>query len=255
LISTDFYFNNKESVDLEVYLVKMSTGFFTSPFLSDKEIIEEEVIGVDKPYFFGTHRKPLILNLTLSTLDNLWTIEKRREVARWLDTNTYELFYSHDDKNKLYYCQYIGGIDLNDTGSMQGYIEVQMRCDSPYAYSPFYETVIYDYGSGNTGIYEFYNYSDDIIRPEIEIFSYSDGNMSIQNMTDANSGSFEFTGLFEDEIIYVDCENEVITTSLANTYRYSSFNDKYLFLPRGINRLKINGEIRVTLRYQFKIKG
>jgi phage-related protein len=255
LISTDFYFNNKESVDLEVYLVKMSTGFFTSPFLADKEIIEEEVIGVDKPYFFGTHRKPLILNLTLSTLDNLWTIEKRREVARWLDTNTYELFYSYDDKNKLYYCQYIGGIDLNDTGSMQGYIEVQMRCDSPYAYSPFYETVIYDYGSGNTGIYEFYNYSDETIKPEIEISIYQDGDILIQNMSNANSGSFEFTGLLENEIIYINNELEVIETSLNDTYRYSNFNDNYLSLVRGISRLKVTGNCRIIFKYQFKIKG
>lgn len=120
MIDTDFYYNGQKSTDLGIYLVKLSTGFINTPFLSEKDIIEEKIAGNDKPYFYGVEKQPLILNLTLSPLEGQWTMEKRRELARWLDTNNYEEFYSVDDITKKYYCQYVGGIDLNYTGNMQG---------------------------------------------------------------------------------------------------------------------------------------
>lgn len=254
MLSTDFYYNGQKSVDMGIYLVQLSSGFLSTPFLADKEIIEEKIAGRDKPYLYGVEKQPLVLKLTLSPLEGQWTIEKRRELARWLDTDNYEEFYSVDDITKKYYCQYVSGIDLNYTGSLQGYIEVEMRCDSPWAYSPIY-TQQYDFSVNSMNEFSFINEGDDYCQPEIQIQITEAGGFKIENLSDGNFKPFEFTGLVKDEIIYVNNELEFIETSLQDIYRYSNFNDNYLNLKRGVNRLKVTGKCRIELRYQFKVKG
>lgn len=254
MLSTDFYFNGVKSTDLGVYLVKLSTDFTKTPFLFEKEIIEESITGRDKPYFYGINKKPLTLKLVLSCVDGYWTYEKRRELARWLCTDNYELFYSTDNIEKWYYCQYVGGIDLSINSILQGYIEVEMRCDSPYAYSPIFTKDI-DLSNVETPVvFEFENLGDVDLKPEMWITAI-DTNIKIENLTYANIPPFEFNDILNNETIYIDNENEIIETDLSDTYRYDNFNDNYLILKRGVNRLQITGKCKLSFRWQYKILG
>jgi phage-related protein len=255
MLSTDFFYNGKKSIDLGVYLVKLNNDYTVTPFLADKEIVEEEIAGNDKPYYFGVKRKPLKLKLILSCLEDQWTIDKRRDLARWLNVNSYELFYSLDNPNKWYYCQYVGGIDLNYLGTLQGYIEVEMRCDGSYPYSPIYGKVLTFSETTEPQIFEFTNDGDLDLQPQLWIEKVGDGDIEIQNLTYGDLPMFKFTGLLNQETVYIDNENEIIETDLTGHYRYVNFNDGYLSLKRGVNRLKVTGNGVLQFRWQYKILG
>lgn len=252
--STDFYFNGGKSVDKSVYLVNINSGMQTTPFLSEKEVISDQIVGNDIPYVYGTKRSPLVVELTLSTLDKKWTYEKRREIARWLDTDTFEEFYSVDDVHKKYYLQYVGGIDLTHNTTQQGYITVRMLNISPFSYSPVY-TKSYDLADiSSPTVIEFKCDSDNILKPELWIEKIGVGDLSIVNLSDGGM-EFKFTGLHDLEQIYVDNKHRHIETDVVGLYRYDSFNDGYLELPRGLNRLEVTGRCKLTFRYQFETKG
>jgi len=58
--------------------------------------------------------------------------------------------------------------------------------------------------------------------------------------------------LQNDESIYINCERQEIISDLDNINRYNIFNDNYLELPYGVNNLRIEGNCKLQLRYQFR---
>ena len=102
-------------------------------------------------------------------------------------------------------------------------------------------------------IIEFDNQGDDILYPELQIIKFSNGNLTIKNLT--NGGKiFQFNNLVNNEIIYIDNQNRDIISNLYDT-RLDDFNNNYLDLVRGINRLEVVGACKLDFRYQFIIKG
>lgn len=252
--SVSFHYNGKNSDDLGIYLVKLETNMVRDPFLGEREIISEQIIGNDQPYLYDTKTSPLKATLTLSLLEGLWTTAKRRAIADWLVTENFELFYSTDDINKRYYLMYEDGIDLFTNGNQQGYIEVSFMNISPYTYSPVY-TVDHDLSliSVPTTI-QFTNDGDTLLKPEIWITKYGAGDFSIKNLTDGNR-EFKFTGLADQEVVYVDNKDRYIESDIPLTYRYDEFNGNFLFLVKGINSLEVTGSAYLSFRYEYELKG
>lgn len=87
--------------------------------------------------------------------------------------------------------------------------------------------------------------------PEIWITKLGHGDFSIIN-TSHNNETFKFTNLVDQELLYVNNENQDIQTSNPVVYRYKDFNDNYLSFPVGRNVLKISGNAKIKFRYQFK---
>lgn len=249
-----FYYNGKRSSDLGVYLVNLENGLKSTRFLSDKQIISEKIAGNDTPYIFGVERSPLTYTLILTCIEEKWTLDKRREIARWLDTDTFEEFYAEDAKDKRYYFQYQGGIDLTHNAAEDGYIQVEMLNISPYAYSPFQQKR-YDLSTITTPtIIEFENNGDMNVKPELWITKIGNGDLTIRNLS--NSGKpFTFTGIVDREELYIDNKNRHIETDLIDTYRYDNFSHNYLDLVRGVNRLEVTGACYLSFKWQYVIKG
>lgn len=248
-----FHYNGKHSEDIGVYLVNLDSGLKTTRFLAERTIISEQIPDNPIPYVYGVQDSPLNFTLTLSCLDNKWTFEKRREVARWLDTKQFEEFYSEDNPSKRYYFMYEGGIDLTYGGELTGYIQVQMRNISPYTYSPVYTKII-DCSLQDITEFTFTNDGDDLLYPELEIYKVGAGDLSIINFTNGGK-EFKFTGLADKETVYVDNLNHHIESDLGNILRYDNFNHNYLELPTGVNTLKVIGKCRVKIKYQLILKG
>lgn len=252
--SVYFYFNNRKSSELGIYLVNIESGLKSTRFLSEKQIISEVIAGNDVPYVYGAQRSPLTFTLTLACLEEKWTIDKRREIARWLDTDTFEEFYSTDCIDKRYYFRYQGGIDLTHNGSEDGYIQVEMINIAPYAYSPVQQKRFDMSSITSPTIIEVENNGDGILTPEIWIEKINDGNLSLINLNDSGK-EFKFTNLYSNEAVYVDCKLRHIETDMVDMYRYDSFNGNYLKLLQGKNRIQVSSPCKLLFQFQYVIKG
>lgn len=97
----------------------------------------------------------------------------------------------------------------------------------------------------------FDNRGDIPCEPEVWITKVNNGDFAIINLSH-NSEEFKFTQLIDQEVVYVNNEQQDIETSLPVTYRYTNFNDNYLSFPIGKNVLRIEGKGNIKFRYQFK---
>ncbi len=253
--SLNFYYNGRHSSEIGVSLVSLNGGMHQTNYLPNKKIFSEKIAGNNTPYVFGSDYDPLEFKLVLACIDGeQWTDSKRREVARWLDTSTFEEFYTEDEPDKYYYFHYQGLVELTRNGVDEGYIEVTMLNDSPYARSPVQEKRYELTNITSPTIIEFENIGDEVIYPEMWIYNMYDGNFQIRNLSNGGK-DFKFINIANAETIYVDNEHHHIETDITLTYRYDNFNNNYLELVRGINRLEVTGACSLLFRYQNYIKG
>jgi phage-related protein len=241
--------------DFNIYIVNIESGLVKSPFLSSQEIIEDYSLNGDIPYYYGTQKKPLELDVTFAKIDGKWTLNQRREFARMLDPDDTEnyLEFNVPEINKIYYVKYTDGIDIYTNGCQQGYLTVKFRCDSPYSYSPLY-VVQNDFSTQDTSTMEFINMGDTKCYTELWINKVGAGDIQIKNITN-NQQIFSLTGLTDNEIVYINNEFGDIETDLVDTLRYTNHNGVYLEMVRGVNRLEITGRCRLKWKYRFTIKG
>ncbi|ALS22317.1 phage tail domain-containing protein [Paenibacillus naphthalenovorans] len=140
----DFYYNGIYSVDMGLINCKIDSGFFEEPFLSERQIKEIIIRGNEKPYFQEVQRSPLEFSLTFA-FEDYYDNVRIREVARWLDQDYYRPFYTSDNPERIFYCMLVSDSQLLHNGLKMGYVQVKFRCDSPYSYSPFKTSKIYDW--------------------------------------------------------------------------------------------------------------
>lgn len=133
----EFSYDGIKSSDMGLLNVQFSGGLFEEPFVADKEIHEIKVRGNDKPYFQGVERSPLVFSLQFAFEDK-YDHEKIRQVARWLDQDYYKPFFTTNNPDRIFYCMLHSSSQLIHNGAKEGYVEIEMRCDSPYSYSPQY---------------------------------------------------------------------------------------------------------------------
>lgn len=139
----EFSYDGIKSSDMGLINVKFSDGLFEESFVAEKEIHEIKIRGRDKPYFQGVERSPLIFSLEFA-FEDYYDHEKIRQVARWLDQDYYKPFFTTDNPDRIFYCMLHSSSTLLHNGLKQGYIEIEFRCDSPYSYSPQYQTEWYE---------------------------------------------------------------------------------------------------------------
>lgn len=253
LESTAFTYNDTHSTEIGVINCKVDSGLFEEGFLPSRSIIEEKIPGRDKPYFKGFDYDPFEFPMTLYFEDGMCQ-EKRRNLAMLLMTNYYKPLIFESNPSRIFYCMYQGDPRLLHNGIEQGYVTITMRCDSPFSYTPFYTTDVYDLSKNNTSGSEIVieNYGHDICEPYIRIEKIGEGNISIVNYSDGGRECKLFNVLNGD-VLNVDCENEQIETEVAGYFKYENHNNKFVRLVKGVNRLKIYGNCRLQFTYQFKL--
>lgn len=249
---TDFYYDGISSMEMGIINVTVSGGLFEESFIAPRKINEVKIPNNDRPYFMGIEREPLEFDLEFAFL-HPYDKALISEVAMWLNQSYYKEFYFTENPNRRFFCILESDSQLVHNGLGQGYVKLKMRCDSPYSYSQEYLTQEVDYSNNvSSGTnYIFMNNGHVDMKPEIWIKKVGDGDVSILN--NANAQSFQFTGLKDKEIVYVDNDREYIQSDIIGQYRYDNFNNRYISLERGRNILTIYGNCKLQFRYRFKL--
>lgn len=248
---THFNFDGEWSYDKGIIKASVNGGLFEDQVIASKSIKEEKIEGRKRPYFYGVERDTLTFPLPIYFDENL-SSEKIREILRWLDKDTYRPFYMIDSPWRVVYAMINESVDSIHNGIKSGYMELQMKTDSPHILTPFTLSEFYSFQENTNGRFiEFENSGDFNCKPIVHIVKRGDGDIKIQNFSNG-TGDFTFTQLDDQERIVVDCENKEIETD-ASVYRYENFSKNYLLFSRGINRLKVIGDCDIWFETEFEI--
>ncbi|MGY5342933.1 phage tail domain-containing protein [Paenibacillus glucanolyticus] len=142
-----FSYAGKKSVDYGIINVTMSSGMYEESLAPSRSIQEVSIKGRDRPYFQGTKKDPLKFNVSFA-FEDTWDTQKIREVTRWLTEQEYyqELYFTNDlgrDPERIFYALFVDDPVLVHNGIREGYVNLTVRCDSPYSYSPIFTSRLY----------------------------------------------------------------------------------------------------------------
>ena len=246
--SLSFQFNNQSSTDYNIINCKIDSGLFQESFFSDREI--KEVITRKSNYLVEVKSSPRILTLTIAFTED-FDEDKLRSVKRWLSTESFSPLVFESMPDMIFYAIVIDSSELMHNG-YSGYINLQMRCKDEYIYSPTFISPIYDLSTNNSSVtIQFINNGDVDCQPMLSLQKIENGNVSIINLSDGGK-EFGLTSLVDNEDLYIDNENESITTSIPNTYRYDNHVGDFINMKRGINNLQCFGKMKFQFKYQFR---
>lgn len=250
--SLHFTYNGVSSRDMGITQISTGSGLFNEQFLPRTTIVEDKVPGKDKPYYVRTEREPLSLPLSI-LFEHPLTDEEARKIKRWLYQDFYKPLIFESLPERIYYVKFIGESRILHNGLLEGYATLEMRCNSPYAYSPVTLSSKWDFSINGANGMEivFDNQGDLDCFPIMYIEKVGQGDLSIVNKT--TNREMKFTGLNNRENLIIDCEYEEIQTDVTGILRYSAHNDVYLYFTRGTNNLQVYGNCKIQFKYQFTL--
>jgi phage-related protein len=255
--SLSFVYNGRSSNEFGIYSVNINSGMQEEHFLPSRTIREQKVRGRDEPYFMGIDHDPLQFDLTFAFQDVL-TIDKAREVARWLSVPYYApmVFEANPDTN--YYCMPVSDSKWVHNCVGQGYITLTFRCNSPWSYSSVFQSRLIDCSTNTSSgtPYTFANDGNLPLMPQIEVEIASGDGFKIVNTS--NGGQYiQFSGLSIGEVLTISCDRRSVDTSLPFTYRYQNMinESKFLEMQVGNNYLLLYGNCKIRFKYQLAFIG
>lgn len=247
-----FEFAGVRSTRFGILNVSVSSGLFTENLISNRTINEVTIRGREKPYFLDVTKDPNSFQVSFY-FEEKWDNKLINEVTKWLDVDYYQPLSFSEDWDKVYYCMPVESTELIHNGLKEGYITLTMRCDSPYAYGRQSTTRWYECVDSPI-TFEVMNLGQKDIYPSIYISKTENGNVEISNLSRANSVT-KINSLVKGEKVIINGENQIIETSLPNTYRYDNFNDFYMPLYVGNNRIQVTGSCKIKLQYRYKFNS
>lgn len=246
-----FTFDGISSEDMGVHIASPNGGLYEETFLPNRRIIETTVAKKDKPYFQRVEHEPL--SFSLSFFIHEWrNRDNLRQIARWLFKDYYKPLYFETNPDRIFYAIVEGSSSLMHNGCKDGYITLNVRCNSAYTYSNVFEA---DYESlvlNPSNSLAIYNEGDMTIKPKVWITkTVSNGSISIEN--EANDQIIVMNNLQLNEQVYIDFENEEIVSSLESltVYRYKDHNNIWLELIEGDNSLTFIGDFDIQIEYEL----
>lgn len=167
---------------------------------------------------------------------------KVSSLQRWLcRKDDYHPFKPiQDDLQDIYWNATFSCKQIEINGKIVG-LELTMYTDSPYAYL-MVQPITYLLNSGDE--FSLFDSSDEVgyIYPYVEILCNGDGKLALENSFDTKKT--ELTNLTNGEIIILDGENKIISSSISRDNLPNSFNYYY---PRIFNKIVNGVDIRENI--------
>lgn len=255
-----FTYNGVSSKDFNLILVSINDNTNEVPSGSGIEIKSASVMKNSRKLFLGAvENQVLEIPIEIVSREPIDLLTFLR-IKQWLFGNPgYHKLQIEDEWYSDFYfnCIIKPSEDIKFNGEYFG-LRCNAECDSPYAYT-FPQTKTYTFDSSIINYFEFDNFSSQIhgLRPVIEFkMSKSGKEFSIKNL--ATNREFKMTGLSPNEVITVDNQNEIITSS-TGLKRFKNLskdkNQGYFSLAHGLNKLECRGFIKyLKITYQFAVR-
>lgn len=243
-----FTYDGISSEDMGVRLVTTSSGLYKESFLPSRKLNEVSIKGNRKIYLQGVESEPLSFSLQIF-IEEWQDRDNLRQIKRWFYADNFKPFYFNENPNRVCYAVVEGESSLIHNGAKDGYFEITLKCNSPYFYSnPMLHQIT---STEAPSIIRIDNEGDVKSYPYLIIKKTDgDGNISIQNKS--TDSHFILQDIQDEEVVYIDCENEEIVSSLeyVNIYRYDNHNDEWLSFTIGENELELTGDFELKLEHE-----
>lgn len=252
-INTTFEFDGQQSTEYGLLLANMSSSTMNTPFALGRQVREAKIGSKSIPYFFGVDEEPLQFRVMLAREEE-WDYDTRLRVVRWLFQNEYKPFISTDNIGVIYNAMVVDSPEKISVGNIPRMIELNFRCDAPWAWTPHY---VYNYDlSTNTGTttitIENNSNIQKYVHPEIWIRAIDGGTITLTNTSDGGRQTI-LTNLLANEVVYLNNEFKQIETDLPSVYRLKDFNRKWIQLVYGMNHIQVTGKCLITSKAKYGI--
>lgn len=176
----------------------------------------------------------------------------RSKIQKWLfgRMKPCHLQIVQTDLQDIYFNCYLTNASTTYIGNYCYGFKFTVECDAPWAWQ-----IARTYTQKQfNDIWRFYNNSDNtdytypILEFKLKQYLITDGDISITNITD-NNRKFELLNCYPGEVIKVDCQRQIISSS-RNRLLSGFFNKKFFRLLPSQNEIDINGELEyLSLTY------
>lgn len=228
---------------------------------ADVNLYTQQIYRRPKLYLTGVQQSPaLSIPIDINVPVELSATEDS-VISKWLfgSLNYKKLQIVQPDMQYVYYNCIIAGKQTKRVGNIiRGYSGV-ISCDSPFAWE-FPKTISRSYNEHNylsVDSFVINNTSDnaDYTYPTVSFTMNSyGGDLSIINSSDSNR-NFLFTGLLPNEVITVDSDLQIITSSLGYNRLPNFIDYNYMRYVKGANDLVVSGNIiSLSFTHQFARK-
>lgn len=264
IFSSDLIFGNFRSSDFGLMVGSFSYNGESEDSLGMGVSTIEEFIGHNPiPVYLGQkYTDKLKLQFTLIKNpcvfnDNLYFNEKDcRTILRmltgargyqWLRLITLAL------DEDLWYKAIINDVTYKRVGGHVAGLIFDVECDSCFAWSNEYNITINARANQRFSIY---NNTDDLnnyVYPIVSILPYSDGNLSITNLSDNNRIS-EIKNVKSTERIIIDSRHQIISSGSDRELLLDNFNLGWFRLVPDKNEYIANMNVAVSMKYRVPRK-
>lgn len=248
----DFVFDGIPNTDYGIYILDIDgSAKKTTQTGSDLDLITQKVPGRPIPYLLGCENSE-VLEFTL-TFGAMEPLDRDMVIAiqKWLFGKKYyrELKIIQKDMYDYHYECIMTGAKLVTIANWPYAFTCTITCNAPWAWT---NEKTYSYNASTEQKIVFRNLSDnpDYDRPYLEITA-TGSDFYIINESDGGR-KFELTGLQSGEVVSVDNDREIITSS-TGLNRLDNFNLNFFRLVPGINKLTVNGG-SVKIKYKLARK-
>ncbi|MGY3839492.1 phage tail protein [Bacillus atrophaeus] len=243
-----FMFNDIPSYEIGAVNVNTEGGLLEETFIPNRTVNETYARLASEPYVDSVKREPYEIPLNFY-IENHLDEKNIRRVARWLDVDDYKPLAFSSNLDIIYFALPVNATDLVHNCSNDGYVKLTMKV-FPYKYGREITTHWHDVSSGTKNI-EIDNIGDLDTPLSLEFKKIGDGDITIENLT-AYKEPLKFTAIKHQEIMKVNANKGLITSSVTGYECYDHVNEQYVILSRGKNRIKITGECHIRLIYRYK---
>lgn len=255
-----FTYGGVTSHDFDLILVAINGNLNDIPSGSGAEIYTTATSRNPKRLFLGKKENQALEFQVEIVSEKAIDFPTFLRIKQWLfGTSEYQKLQIEEEWYSDFYfnCILKPSEDIKFGGEFFG-VRCTVECDSPYAYTfPITRNYVSDNSFSQDFIFD--NYSAEIygLRPLLE-FKLTDSGNSFEIKNKTTDRSFSMTNLHENEIITVDNQNQIITSSMGYN-RFGNLSKEknygYLSFAHGVNQLEFIGYWEYAkLTYQVAVR-